>query len=162
MNKRLDMVNGSLTLCGVDDFRDTLKKEHTVVTLCRYKPKWTSTDSNERHHYYFRAKNSTPEIWAHAVDLVIDLLDTGKDVLLHCVHGRDRTGGVAYVVLRLLANLNDKEVRAKMAELRPSMAIPWKDILPKNKELYDSIARELIHNMIHENKNKNKTERNDI
>jgi|TARA_R100000482_G_scaffold117962_1_gene61794 protein tyrosine/serine phosphatase len=93
---------------------------------------------------------------------VIDLLDTGKDVLLHCVHGRDRTGGVAYVVLRLLANLNDKEVRAKMAELRPSMAIPWKDILPKNKELYDNIARELIHNMIHENKNKNKTERNDI
>ena len=53
-------------------------------------------------------KNSTPEVWAHAVDLVIDLLDTGKDVLLHCVHGRDRTGGVAYVVLRLLANLDDK------------------------------------------------------
>ena len=162
MNQSIKVSNGSLTMCGLNDFRDTLQPNHTIVTLCRYPPRYIDSDKHERHHYYFRAKNSTPEIWAHAVDLVIDLLDTGKDVLLHCVHGRDRTGGVAYVVLRLLANLNDKEVRAKMAELRPSMAIPWKDILPKNKELYDSIARELIHNMIHENKNKNNTERNNI
>ena len=162
MNKSVKVSNGSLTMCGLNDFRDTLKAHHTIVTLCRYPPKYIDSDKHERHHYYFRAKNSTPEIWAHAVDLVIGLLDEGKDVLLHCVHGRDRTGGVAYVVLRLLANLDDQEVRAKMVRLRPSMAIPWSDILPKNKELYDSIARELIHNMIHENKNKNNTERNDI
>ena len=162
MNQSIKVSNGSLTMCGLNDFRDTLKAHHTIVTLCRYPPKFIDSDKHERHHYYFRAKNSTPEIWAHAVDLVIGLLDEGKDVLLHCVHGRDRTGGVAYVVLRLLANLDDQEVRAKMVRLRPSMAIPWSDILPKNKELYDSIARELIHNMIHENKNKNNTERNDI
>ena len=162
MNKSVKVSNGSLTMCGLSDFRDTLQPNHTIVTLCRYPPKYIDSDKHERHHYYFRAKNSTPEIWAHAVDLVIGLLDEGKDVLLHCVHGRDRTGGVAYVVLRLLANLDDQEVRAKMVRLRPSMAIPWSDILPKNKELYDSIARELIHNMIHENKNKNNTERNDI
>jgi len=162
VNKSVKVSNGSLTMCGLSDFRDTLQPNHTIVTLCRYPPKYIDSDKHERHHYYFRAKNSTPEIWAHAVDLVIGLLDEGKDVLLHCVHGRDRTGGVAYVVLRLLANLDDQEVRAKMVRLRPSMAIPWSDILPKNKELYDSIARELIHNMIHENKNKNNTERNDI
>ncbi len=152
MNKSIKVSNGSLTMCGLSDFRDTLQPNHTIVTLCRYPPKFIDSDKHERHHYYFRAKNSTPEVWAHAVDLVIDLLDTGKDVLLHCVHGRDRTGGVAYVVLRLLANLDDQEVRAKMVELRPSMAIPWSDILPKNKDLYNSIANEVIHNMIHENK----------
>ena len=162
MNKSIKVSNGSLTMCGLDDFRDTLQPNHTIVTLCRYPPKFINSDKHERHHYYFRAKNSTPEVWAHAVDLVIDLLDTGKDVLLHCVHGRDRTGGVAYVVLRLLANLDDQEVRAKMVRLRPSMAIPWSDILPKNKDLYNSIANEVIHNMIHEKENKNNTKRNDI
>jgi hypothetical protein len=81
---------------------------------------------------------------------------------LHCVHGRDRTGGVAYVVLRLLADLTDEEVRATMVKLRPSMAIPWSKILPDNKELYDSIVNEVMHNMTHEMKNKNNTERNDI
>mgnify|MGYP003122774473 FL=1 len=162
MNTPIKVSNGSLTMCGLDDFRDTLQPNHTIVTLCRYLPKFINSDKHERHHYYFRAKNSTPEVWAHAVDLVIDLLDTGKDVLLHCVHGRDRTGGVAYVVLRLLANLDDQEVRAKMVKLRPSMAIPWSKILPDNIDLYNSIANEVIHNMIHEKKNKNNTERNDI
>ncbi len=119
----------------------------------------------------FRAKNSTPEVWAHAVDLVIDLLDEGKDVLLHCVHGRDRTGGVAYVVLRLIGNnltheignnLTHEEVRATMVKLRPSMAIPWSKILPDNKELYEKIGWAVMHNLTHEMKNKNNTERNDI
>jgi len=150
MNKSIKVSNGSLTMCGLSDFRDTLQPNHTIVTLCRYPPKFIDSDKHERHHYYFRAKNSTPEVWAHAVDLVIDLLDEGKDVLLHCVHGRDRTGGVAYVVLRLLANLDDQEVRAKMVRLRPSMAIPWSDILPKNKDLYDSIVNEVMHNLIHD------------
>ena len=162
MNKPIKVSNGSLTMCGLSDFRDTLQSNHTIVTLCRYPPKFIDSDKHERHHYYFRAKNSTPEVWAHAVDLVAGLLEDGKHVLLHCVHGRDRTGGVAYAVLRLLANLDDQEVRAKMVRLRPSMAIPWSDILPKNKDLYDSIAHEVIHNMIHEKKNKNNTERNDI
>ena len=162
MNKSIKVSNGSLTMCGLSDFRDTLQPNHTIVTLCRYPPKFIDSDKHERHHYYFRAKNSTPEVWAHAVDLVIDLLDTGKDVLLHCVHGRDRTGGVAYVVLRLLADLTDEEVRATMVKLRPSMAIPWSKILPDNKELYDSIVNEVMHNMTHEMKNKNNTERNDI
>jgi len=162
MNQAIKVSNGSLTMCGLNDFRDTLQLNHTIVTLCRYPPRYIDSDKHERHHYYFRAKNSTPEVWAHAVDLVIDLLDTGKDVLLHCVHGRDRTGGVAYVVLRLLADLTDEEVRATMVKLRPSMAIPWSKILPDNKELYDSIVNEVMHNMTHEMKNKNNTERNDI
>jgi len=163
MNTPIKVSNGSLTMCGLNDFRDTLQPNHTIVTLCRYPPKFIDSDKHERHHYYFRAKNSTPEIWAHAVDLVIDLLDGGKDVLLHCVHGRDRTGGVAYVVLRLLENhLTHEEVRATMVKLRPSMAIPWSDILPKNKDLYTDIAIQVCKNLIHDGKNKNNTERNDI
>ena len=51
---------------------------------------------------------------------------------------------------------------ARMMIARPSMVKEWSTILHENKDLYDKIAHELHHNMIHENKNKNKTERNDI
>ena len=164
MNKSIKVSNGSLTMCGLSDFRDTLQPNHTIVTLCRYPPKFIDSDKHERHHYYFRAKNSSPEIWAHAVDLVIDLLDGGKDVLLHCVHGRDRTGGVAYVVLHLLGNTIGETI-SKMMVARPSMVKEWSTILHENKDLYNDIAREVCSNLIHNfnpNKIKNKTERNDI
>lgn len=32
MNTPIKLGEGSLTMCGIDDFRDTLRKEHTVVT----------------------------------------------------------------------------------------------------------------------------------
>ena len=161
MNKSIKVSNGSLTMCGLSDFRDTLQPHHTVVTLCRYPPKRIDSDKHERHHYYFRAKNSTPEVWAHAVDLVTGLLEEGKHVLLHCVHGRDRTGGVAYCLLRMFGNDVGQTI-TKMMVARPSMVKEWSTILHENKDLYDKIGLELCHNMIHETKNKNKTERNDI
>lgn len=161
MNQAIKVSNGSLTMCGLNDFRDTLKAHHTVVSLCRYPPKYIDSDKHERHHYYFRAKNSSPEIWAHAVDLVIDLLDGGKDVLLHCVHGRDRTGGVAYVVLHLLGNTIDETI-SKMMVARPSMVEEWSTILHENKDLYNDIAREVCNNLIHDGEIKNNTERNNI
>jgi hypothetical protein len=51
---------------------------------------------------------------------------------------------------------------SKMMVARPSMVKEWSTILHENKDLYDKIGFELCHNMIHETKNKNKTERNDI
>jgi len=161
MNTPIKVSNGSLTMCGLNDFRDTLKAHHTVVTLCRYPPKFIDSDKHERYHYYFRAKNSSPEIWAHAVELVMGLLDAGEDVLLHCVHGRDRTGGVAYCILRMFGYDVGQTV-ARMMVARPSMVKEWSTILHENKDLYDKIGHELHHNMIHEEKNKNNTERNDI
>ena len=146
MNRRMDLGSlGSLTLCGVDDFRDTLKKEHTVVTLCRYKPKWTSTDSNERHHYYFRAHNTDPAIWSHAVRLVVDLINEGKDVLLHCVHGRDRTGGVAYAVMKTLLPTwtHGTVCNVMMYHMRPAMTEEWSTILDERQEFYNEILQEL-------------------
>ena len=147
MNERLgfEKGKGSLTLCGVNDFRDTLKKEHTVVTLCRYKPKWASTDSNERHHYYFRAYNTDPAIWSHAVRLVVDLINEGKDVLLHCVHGRDRTGGVAYAVIKtLIPRLTHENVCETMTDyMRPTMKEEWSTILDERQEFYNEIIKEI-------------------
>ena len=147
MNERLgfEKGKGSLTLCGVNDFRDTLKKEHTVVTLCRYKPKWASSDSNERHHYYFRAHNTDPAIWGHAVQLVVGLINEGKDVLLHCVHGRDRTGGVAYAVIKTLYPTWTHGVvtHVMMDKMRPAMKEEWSTILDERQEFYNEILQEL-------------------
>ena len=144
MNTPIKLGEGSLTMCGIDDFRDTLRKEHTVVTLCRFPPKWSKTDKNERHHYYFRAHNEDPAIWSHGVSIVMDLLKDGKDVLLHCVHGRDRTGGVAYVVLRL-NGFSHEEAHAKMVEVRPSQEKAWATKIPMRRPLYQKIIEEYLN-----------------
>ena len=144
MNTPIKLGEGSLTMCGVDDFRDTLRKEHTVVTLCRYLPKWSKVDKNERHHYYFRAFNEDPAIWTHAVQIVMDAIAEGKDVLLHCVHGRDRTGGVAYVVLRLQGYTHE-EAHAKMVEVRPSQEEAWAIKIPLRRPLYEKIIEEYLN-----------------
>ena len=144
MNTPIKVGGGTLTMCDINDFRDTLRKEHTVVTLCRYPPNWSSSDKNERHHYYFRAHNSDPAIWCHAVNLVMGLLKEGKDVLLHCVHGRDRTGGVAYVVLRLHDYDHDTAYKT-MVEARPSQEMAWATKLVYRQPLYRKIIDEYLN-----------------
>ena len=138
--------NGStLTMCDLEDFRDTLESKHTVVTLCRYPPRFIDSDKQERHHYYFRAHSDDPYIWQHASELVLRLLDEGKDVLLHCVHGRDRTGGVAYIVLRTLLlemGWDDYEMNRTtelMAELRPKIGDIFKEKVSSKQILYENV-----------------------
>ena len=131
-------------MCGVDDFRDTLRKEHTVVTLCRFPPKWSVVDKNERHHYYFRAFNEDPAIWAHAIQIVMDAIAEGKDVLLHCVHGRDRTGGVGYAVLRLHGYEHD-QAHFAMVDARPSQESAWAVKIPLRRPLYEKIIEEYLN-----------------
>ena len=128
MNTPIKLGEGSLTMCDIWDFRDTMRPEHEVVTLSRYLPNYHSAD----------------KIWVHAVGIVIDLLEDGKDVLLHCVHGRDRTGGVAYVVLRL-QGFTHEEAHAKMVEVRPSQEEAWATKIPMRRPLYDKIIEEYLN-----------------
>ena len=144
MNTPIKLGEGSLTMCDINDFRDTLRKEHTVVTLCRFPPKWSVVDKNERHHYYFRAHNDDPKIWTHAVQIVMDAIAEGKDVLLHCVHGRDRTGGVAYAVLRLHEYEHD-QAHLTMVDARPSQESAWAVKIPLRRPLYEKIIEEYLN-----------------
>ena len=145
-NQAIAFKNGStLTMCDLEDFRDTLEPKHTVVTLCRYPPRFIDSDKQERHHYYFRAHSDDPNIWQHASELVLRLLGEGKDVLLHCVHGRDRTGGVAYIVMRTLISemgWDDYDmdmVTDTMALLRPKIGDIFKEKVASNLTLYENV-----------------------
>lgn len=151
--------NGSsLTMCDLEDFRDTLEPKHTVVTLCRYPPRFIDSDKQERHHYYFRAHSDDPNIWQHASELVLGLLDEGKDVLLHCVHGRDRTGGVGYIVLRTLISemglhpSDTDSVTDLMALLRPKIGDIFKEKVASKQILYDHVFNTVSLRRIHDNK----------
>lgn len=158
-NKSFTFENGSsLTMCDLEDFRDTLEPKHTVVTLCRYPPRFIDSDKQERHHYYFRAHNDDPNIWQHASELVLGLLDEGKDVLLHCVHGRDRTGGVAYIVLRIVIaemgwdDYDTDSVTDTMALLRPKIGDIFKEKVASKQILYDHVFNTVSLRRIHDNK----------
>ena len=144
MNTPIKLPKGSITMCDIKDFRDTMKSHHTVVTLCRWQPTWHHSDKNERHHYYFRAHNNDPAIWGHALNLISDLLEEDKDVLVHCVHGRDRTGGVVYMLLKMLGMSHD-EVFKMMCDARPSQADEWSDRLNRRRLKYDRIIEEYLN-----------------
>ena len=144
-NTPIIFANGSsLTMCDLEDFRDTLKPTHTVVTLCRFPPRFIDSDKQERHHYYFRAHNDDPFIWQHASELVLDLLDKGKHVLLHCVHGRDRTGGVGFIVLNHMFPTKQSEVLEMMGKARPKIGYDtFTEKISGKLLLYASVIREL-------------------
>jgi len=145
-NTPITFANGSsLTMCDLEDFRDTLKPIHTVVTLCRFPPRFIDSDKQERHHYYFRAHNDDPFIWQHASELVLDLLDKGKHVLLHCVHGRDRTGGVGFIVLsHLFTNNTDKQTLELMGTVRPKIGVDtFTEKIYEKGSLYYKVINEL-------------------
>lgn len=146
-NTPITFANGSsLTMCDLEDFRDTLKPTHTVVTLCRFPPRFIDSDKQERHHYYFRAHNDDPFIWQHASELVLDLLDKGKHVLLHCVHGRDRTGGVGFIVLKhMLPMKQSGEILEMMGKARPKIGYDTfiKKVLLAKGSLYYKVIDEL-------------------
>ena len=69
-NMPLPIGGGTLTLCGLDDFRDTLRGYHEVVTLCRYEPQYPEGSANKSYHSYFRAFHDSELKWRNAIDLV--------------------------------------------------------------------------------------------
>jgi len=144
MNTPIKLGEGSLTMCDINDFRDTLRKEHTVVTLCRFPPTWSVVAKQEREHYYFRSFHDDSGIWTHAVQIVMDAIAEGKDVLLHCVSGRGRTGGVACAVLRLHAYAHDQAYLA-MVDARPSQESAWAVKIPLRRTLYEKIIEEYLN-----------------
>ena len=137
-NKPFNLPKGTMTLCGINDFRDTLLPNHTVVTFCKYEPQYTTSDSNERHHYYFRCFYDNEDRWMGAIALVEELLSQGKDVLVHCLHGKDRTGGVGYVVIRNTGKTHS-EACTILNTIRPQMTLKWKVIMSDRRKFHESL-----------------------
>tara|TARA_R100001198_G_C5217845_1_gene200994 strand:+ start:88 stop:573 length:486 start_codon:yes stop_codon:yes gene_type:complete len=158
-NAPIQVGNGTLTMCGLNDFMETMEmvKEMThdpaVVTLCD-KPhrQW----HGETYCHYLSYKKFTPiEHWTAAAQKVMKLLDEGRDVVLHCIHGRDRTGTIAYVVLRHLGysisyntaygnNHRDHDsVLEMMYEARPSRVREWKTLMKERQTFHDALLKTL-------------------
>ena len=154
-NTPIQVGNGTLTMCGLNDFMETMEmvKEMThdpaVVTLCD-KPhrQW----HGETYCHYLSYKKFTPiEHWTAAAQKVMKLLDEGRDVVLHCIHGRDRTGTIAYVVLmknelpydKCAKNTAHLFVLGAMYEARPSMKRQWSSLMKERQSFHDALLKTL-------------------
>ena len=157
-NTPIQVGNGFLTMCGLNDFMETIKIFHepenvAVVTLCD-KPhrEW----HGETYCHYLSYKKFTPiEHWTAAAKKVIKLLDEGRHVVLHCIHGRDRTGTIAYVVLRHLGysisyntaygkNIRDHDyVLEMMYQARPSRVREWQTLMKERQTFHDALLKTL-------------------
>ena len=162
-NTPTDVSNGTLTMCGLNDFMETMEivnkrgrspsRNPAVVTLCD-KPhrQW----HGETYCHYLSYRKFTPiEHWTAAAQKVIKLLGEGRDVVLHCIHGRDRTGTIAYVVMRHLGckihyntprekNIRDHDfVLEKMYEARPSRVREWQTLMKERQTFHDVLLKTL-------------------
>ena len=140
-NTPIQVFNGTLTMCGLNDFMETVEgmDNPAVVTLCD-KPhrQW----HGETYCHYLSYKKFTPiEHWTAAAQKVLKLLKQGRNVLLHCIHGRDRTGTIAYVVLRQY--LNDPYALQQMYEARPSRAREWQTLMKERQTFHDALLKTL-------------------
>jgi len=133
---------GTLTLCGLDDFDDTVETidNPAVVTLCRYHPKnWRG----ETYHHFLSFQRNTPhEDWIAAAEKVMLLLGQKRNVLLHCIHGRDRTGTIAYIVLRLY-DFDHVNACSVLRNARPSMGRVWKSLLEERLRFHEMIIEKM-------------------
>ena len=134
---------GSLTMCGLNDFMETVEgiDNTAVVTLCD-KPhrQW----HGETYCHYLSYKKFTPLAnWTAAAQKVMKLLDEGRDVLLHCIHGRDRTGTIAYVVLRGWGNIEHDTAIQMMYEARPSMKRQWQTLMNERLSFHLQLLKSL-------------------
>jgi len=141
-NTPITISNGTLTMCGLNDFMETVEgiDNPAVVTLCD-KPhrQW----HGETYCHYLSYKKFTPiEHWTAAAQKVMKLLDEGRDVVLHCIHGRDRTGTIAYVVMR--HRFGDPDyVLNTMYEARPSRVREWKSLMKERQSFHDVLLKSL-------------------
>ena len=145
MNTSIEVGNGTLTMCGLNDFMETVEGidfnegNPAVVTLCD-RPHREYHGETECH--YLSYKKFTPlDWWTAAAQKVIKLLDEGRNVVLHCIHGRDRTGTIAYVVLR--CSYPHKYTLKKMYEARPSMKRQWSSLMKERQSFHDVLLKSL-------------------
>ena len=124
-NKELQIGNGTLTLCGLSDFEQAIKPGKTVVTMSRY-PQVFPQDciENEWIHCHFRFNSKDAFVWTSVTETVVSLLEDGHDVVLHCIKGMDRTGKVAYMVLREYGYTHKDAIKS-IGEIRPVCAEFW-------------------------------------
>ena len=150
-NTSIIVGKGTLTMCGLDDFMETVEgmNNPAVVTLCD-KPhrQW----HGETYCHYLSYKKFTPlEHWTAAAKKVMKLLDERRDVVLHCIHGRDRTGTIAYVVLmknespydKCAKNTAHNFVLGAMYVARPSRAREWKTLMKERQTFHDALLKTL-------------------
>ena len=126
-NVEFQIGNGSLTLCGLSDFEQAIKPGKTVVTMSRY-PQVFPQDciENEWIHCHFRFNSEEAFVWTSVTETVVSLLEDGHDVVLHCIQGKDRTGKVAYMVLREYGYTHEDAIQT-MADIRPVCSEFWND-----------------------------------
>jgi len=140
MNKAHEIYNGKLTLCELDDFQDTIgDTKPYVVSLCRYPIR---NYDGKIHHTYLNIGISKFSLWLDAVKTVEKLLQDGENVVLHCVYGRDRTGAIAYAVLRR-ANYGYNKTLDTIQKMRPRRAMEWSYLMVDRYEFHEALVNEI-------------------
>ncbi|MBT5025742.1 MAG: hypothetical protein HON05_03145 [Euryarchaeota archaeon] len=149
-NQPIDLWSGNLILCGVEDFMDTFETylPEVVVTMCSSPPHFPKLNSEGRwlHRDFSGYDLENYNVLGTIVVDVMAALNSGKQVLLHCLHGQDRTGIIGLALVRLAnSSATESEVRSIMCRGRPNRESYWyANGLMAEQGQYHRIAKKLI------------------
>ena len=152
-NLPLNLWSGSLILCDVVDFMDTFETylPDMVVTMCSKPPQFPKQNLDGRwlHRDFSGYDLENYNALGTIVVDVMDALMNGKQVLLHCLHGQDRTGIAGLALVRLANSLaTESEVKSMMCRGRPDRESYWyANGLMAEHGQYHRIATRLIQQL---------------
>lgn len=129
-NTPLEFWNGKLILAGVHDFTSTFEqhKPDVVVTMCSKPPRFP--DNAEGGEWLLRSFSgydlNNYEVFGIIISEIVDRLQRGLKVLVHCIDGQDRTGIVAMALTNIFRHdLSFDEKKSLLSKARPARMDYW-------------------------------------
>ena len=129
-NTPLEFWNGKLILAGVHDFTSTFEqyKPDVVVTMCSKPPRFP--DNAEGGEWLLRSFSgydlNNYEVFGIIISEIVDRLQRGLKVLVHCIDGQDRTGIVAMTLTNIFRqDLSFDDKKSLLSEARPARMDYW-------------------------------------
>ena len=124
-NTPLEFWNGKLILAGVHDFTSTFEqyKPDVVVTMCSKPPRFP--ENAEGGEWLLRSFSgydlNNYEVFGIIISEIVDRLQRGLKVLVHCIDGQDRTGIVAMTLTNIFRqDLSFDDKKSLLSEARPA------------------------------------------
>jgi predicted NAD-dependent protein-ADP-ribosyltransferase YbiA (DUF1768 family) len=130
-NYPIYIFGGRLIMADVSDFQSTFEQflPDTVVTMCSKPPSFPDTvyEGKWMHRDFNGHDLHNMEVMGTIVNETILELQQGKTVLIHCLHGQDRTGiiGAALTIAGREECQTESRLRRYMIGARPKKHKYW-------------------------------------
>lgn len=145
-NQKIPVFNGHLVMADVDDFEETFNQHLPDVVISMSSKPPVFPEVAHQGEWLFRNFGGydlhNMEAMGSIANEAIDALLEGKTVLIHCLHGQDRTGIIGAAILYAgYERYIDYNLDSIMIRARPARADYWFGLNGMMNNQYQRTAR---------------------